>query len=61
LSDHRNQVSEHLPYQPRWQLIRASLTPVTNGDMLARVRAIDQARDDIKAQYPEFFKEEIKS
>ena len=51
-------VSEHLPFNVRMQLVRASQTPITNGDPLARVRAVDQASDHVRSQYPEFFQKE---
>lgn len=38
--------------------MRAAKTPITNGDPLARVRAIDQASATIKRQFPYLFKKD---
>lgn len=51
-------VCEHLPYYARDQLVRASKTPLTNGDPLARVRAIEQASETVRNHYPHFFKKD---
>lgn len=51
-------ISEHLPFNARMQLVRASQTPITNGDLLARVRAVDEASDRVQHQYPYFFKKD---
>lgn len=51
-------VSNHLPFDARMQLVRASQTPITSGDMLARARAIEEASSRIRYQYPHFFKKE---
>jgi len=52
------QVSEHLPFDARALLVRAAKTPITNGDPLARVRAIEQASDSVRHHYPYFFKKD---
>jgi len=51
-------VSEHLPFDARALLVRAAKTPITNGDPLARVRAIEQASDSVRHHYPYFFKKD---
>ena len=57
-NQHNELVSNHLPFDARMQLVRASQTPITNGDPLARFRAVDEASDRIRYQYPHFFKKE---
>lgn len=49
------QISEHLPFNERMQLVRASQTP---GSTSARIDAIDEAKARISSQYPEFFQKE---
>lgn len=49
-------VCKHLPYEARTRLVRASQTPITSGDLLARARAIDDAISRIRYQYPHFFR-----
>lgn len=51
-------VSEHLPFNARMQLVRASQVPITSGDLLARVRAVNEASARVRSHYPEFFKKE---
>jgi hypothetical protein len=51
-------VSLHLPFDARTQLVRASQTPITNGDPLARVRAVNQASEQVQRQYPNYFTKE---
>ena len=50
-------VCKHLPYESRARLVRASKTPISSGDLLARARAIDEAISRIRYQYPHFFRE----
>lgn len=57
-NQHNARVSEHLPFDARTQLVRASQTPITSGDLLARVRAVNEASDRVRYQYPSFFKKE---
>ncbi len=57
-NQHNARVSEHLPFDARTQLVRASQTPITSGDLLARARAIEEASTRIRYQYPHFFKKE---
>lgn len=45
-----------LPADAIAQLQRAALTPITEDDPLARVKAIEQATRRIKMQHPQFFK-----
>lgn len=49
-----------LPADAIAQLQRAALTPVTEDDPLARVKAIEQTTRRIKLQFPNFFKEQYK-
>jgi hypothetical protein len=46
-----------LPIDAQNDLMRASQTPITRADPLARVKAIEQATQRIKRKYPELFKE----
>ena len=57
-NQHNAHVCEHLPFDARAQLVRASQTPITSGDLLARARAIEEASERIRYQYPHFFKKE---
>lgn len=60
-NDKRELVSEHLPFEARTTLVRASQTPVPHGDPLARVRAVDEASEKIRYQFPRFFHSESQS
>lgn len=51
-------MSEHLPPQARWRLVRAAQTPITDDDPLARVRAVNEASTLARLQHPELFKKE---
>jgi len=46
---------DHLPFEPRMALVRASQVS-TDGDPLARVRAIQKASEFAKARYPTYFR-----
>jgi len=48
--------SQLLPPTAVRQLREAVQTPIPRGDMLARVKAIEQATERIQRQYPQFFK-----
>lgn len=48
--------SQLLPADAVAQLQRAALTPITEDDPLARVKAIEQTTRRIKMQHPQFFK-----
>lgn len=47
-----------LPEDARQILIKASQTPVTAHDPLARIRAIESAEATIKKMYPYLFRED---
>lgn len=49
--------SGFLPYHAARLLQQASQTPIPHHDPLARVKAIDKATEQVKRQYPKFFKE----
>jgi len=51
-------VATVLPPAARRLLQRAAQTPVTPADPLARIKAIEQAVEQIQRQYPEFFTKE---
>lgn len=46
-----------LPLDAQRELKRASQTPITPDDPLARVKAIDHAIQQVKFRYPHLFKE----
>lgn len=46
-----------LPVDAIAQLQRAALTPITEDDPLARVKAIEQTTRRIKMQHPQYFKD----
>lgn len=54
----KNQVSEHLPFEARTRLIRATQTRIPDDDPLARVRAIDEASTFAKTHYPRYFQKD---
>lgn len=45
-----------LPPLAREQLQRAALTPVTEDDPFARVKAINRVLEHLQAQHPEYFR-----
>lgn len=45
-----------LPFPARSILTRAAQTPVTEDDPFARERAIREATDRVRREYPQFFK-----
>lgn len=53
----RSRPAGWLPYHAAKLLQNAALTPVSVFDPLARVKAIDKATEQVKRQYPQFFKE----
>ena len=57
MTDHRKPtpLSCHLPYDARAALARASQTPITTTDPLARVKAIDAAMAQARARFPKLF------
>lgn len=48
-----------LPAEAVAQLQRAAQTPITAADPLARVKAIEQATQRVRSQFPQFFQSEI--
>lgn len=48
-----------LPESAARQLQEAALTPIPPGDRLARLKALEKATERVKAQHPQFFKQEI--
>lgn len=55
---HEEQISRLLPFEAAAKLVRASQTPITSDDPLARVRAINEASDFAKTFYPRFFQKD---
>jgi hypothetical protein len=53
----KNDPSRLLPASAVAMLQRATKTPITARDPLARVKAIEQAHRRIKLQFPQYFKE----
>lgn len=51
-----NQISLHLPFPARSILMRASQTPITSEDAFARVRAIQEAQERVRREFPEYFR-----
>lgn len=47
-----------LPHAAREALRRAAATPVSDADPLARMKAINRATEQIRRQYPQFFRSE---
>jgi hypothetical protein len=45
-----------LPVEAQLELMRASLTPITRDDPLARIKAIEKATQRVKHNHPQFFK-----
>lgn len=52
------EASRLLPADAVAELQRAAQTPITATDPLARVKAIEQATKRVKANHPQFFKEQ---
>jgi hypothetical protein len=44
-----------LPYPAHVLLVRASMTPISERDPMARQRAIEEATSKVKRDYPSFF------
>lgn len=56
-----NQYHTALPLEAQQILIRASMTPITPTDPLARVKAIEKANQQVKQLFPQYFRKEIES
>lgn len=56
-----NQYHTALPLEAQQILIRASTTPITPTDPLARVKAIEKANQQVKQLFPQYFRKEIES
>ena len=56
-----NQYHAVLPLEAQQILIRASMTPITPTDPLARVKAIEKANQQVKQLFPQYFRKEIES
>lgn len=54
-----NQYHAVLPLEAQQILIRASMTPITPTDPLARVKAIEKATQRVKDLYPQYFRKEL--
>lgn len=50
-------ISTQLPFDIRAALARAAQTPVTRGDPMARLKAIEAATRRARANYPHLFKD----
>ncbi|HQS22784.1 MAG TPA: hypothetical protein PK670_17120 [Acidovorax defluvii] len=51
------EICEQLPYEARETLARAAKTPVTSVDRLARLKAIDEAKERIRTRFPKLFRD----
>lgn len=47
-----------LPHEAAVALQQAVLTPIARTDPLARVKALEKVTEQIKSQYPQFFRKE---
>ena len=54
-----NQYHTVLPLEAQQILVRASMTPITPTDPLARVKAIEKATQRVKDLYPQYFRKDI--
>ena len=52
----KQHVSLQLPWEVRAALLRASKTPVSFADPLARLKAVEKATEQAKAAFPKLFK-----
>ena len=51
-----SQISLHLPFPARSILMRAAQTPITSEDAFARVRAIQEAQERVRREFPAYFR-----
>jgi hypothetical protein len=49
-------IANTFPFEVRARLLRAASTPIPPGDLLARVRAIDEAIAWARANFPGLFR-----
>ena len=54
-----NQYHTALPLEAQQILIRASMTPITPTDPLARVKAIEKATQRVRQLFPQYFRKDI--
>lgn len=59
MTEHANRnplaISKQLPFDLRMALVKAAATPITRGDPLARLRAIEEVRARFERSHPYLF------